>query len=235
MSRVAIAAGIEIDLSPEWVPLAGVNVPLVNAWAQHRRAVAEWWLAGSSWVVLLFRLWREDKIELAARRGDFEAELKLLRIPIPERVSHNFDGPGPYSRLYYRPLETMFFDVHLRRKAEAEPDPQPQPAVTTSPATVSPSTKPARAPQRPGRQERRVECIYKNEEAIGWSSTEAYDALKAAREAYFGREDAPATTAELTLDRRDRQLAEAWQAAQELRRTPQTPIREILRRVRARR
>jgi hypothetical protein len=132
MATITIGVGVKIDLSIEWVPLADVHVLLVNTWGQHRRTVADWWQLTGSWVLMLLRLWREDKIELAGRRGDLAAELKLIFAPISERLALNFDISGVFSRLYCRLNDTTFFDLHLRAKATVEP------AVTLVPASHEP-------------------------------------------------------------------------------------------------
>jgi hypothetical protein len=160
MPTIAIGAGVEIDLPVvEWTPLAVVHVLLVNAWARYRRAVAAWWVTEGSWFLLLLRLWREDKIELAARRGDPEAELRLLAIPISERLSLNFESQGPYSRIYFRVTETMLFDVCARAKAAAEPTSALAPAPPSDPHEILIALLRERGPparHRPGWQWKHV-------------------------------------------------------------------------------
>jgi hypothetical protein len=225
---IEVGAGVTVELSAEWLSLARIEVPLVNAWGQYREAIAatgKWWLFETSWDLLLLRLWRDDKIELAARHRDPEARIEPVRLPVSERISHLFDPPDLYSRLFYRPTELMLFDVHVRAVGEPAPPPTeraPQPVTRKS----------ITAERRPGKMVRRVQLVYDNEVRAEWPSTTAKAALQAALVAAQAREDLQAI-AVLRADITHTPVFEMWRAVQELRKDPQASITEILQKLRA--
>jgi hypothetical protein len=123
-----LGLGVTVELPTAWTPIERFMVPLVSAWAErqahvvaHGEAVA----AGAegdgrilslwrrSWWELLFELWRDDRIETAARR-DILSDLIPLDFPRVARRSHKFLGPDADAEFRYLPDSMLFHDLHAR-------------------------------------------------------------------------------------------------------------------------
>lgn len=87
MPPIEAGAGVKIDLPDQPTPLARLEPTLTEAWRDYstRTLIADpdpgaaLWRAGINWWSLLYRLWREDKIEPWGRHGAPDAELAQIK------------------------------------------------------------------------------------------------------------------------------------------------------------
>ena len=127
MPVIEAGAGVRIDLPDQPTSLARLEPTLTEAWRDYstRTLIADpdpaaaLWRAGINWWDLLYRLWREDKIEPWGRRGAPDAELAPINFPVSERERGRWHTRMPVAEMRHDASGVVFFDAHLRAVATA--------------------------------------------------------------------------------------------------------------------
>lgn len=150
-SSVAVG-GLALELPREWTPVIDadgyVDRTLTDAWAAYTAEMPETdgraaWFIQQRWFLLLFRLWREDVLELAERALKPGAPLEPIDI-YPPALRHPENFGMPHEGLMHLRSGRVHYAFCYRLRAPQPPD------VTTGLPLETAALQPAELEPAPG-------------------------------------------------------------------------------------
>jgi hypothetical protein len=166
---IPVGDGITIALPTTLTPLAQVKPALARAWNALNAAFTKItdartaWDIEQRWWLLLFRLWKERRIEFASRFNRPYGKLTMMSgFPATERDWDRFGTDERYGQLEHLDTGDLFFDLHIRAVQSAKP----VISLTTVPVVAVPASASITVPVFRSRPRRKGNIARKREDAF---------------------------------------------------------------------